>query len=320
VGQRVRQLGVIGTMVWDRIYRRTPLPAEPVEEWGGIAYALAGLDAALPDDWEIVPLVRVGRDLAPEAERFLRDLRRCATTARFIEVPHPNNRVTLHYESDVRRSERMAGGVPPWTWAELGPLVRDLDALYVNFISGFELTLETAQQLRDGFPGPIYADLHSLLLGITRTGHRFPQALPHVTAWFACFDVVQANEEELALVGDDPLGVAAQALAAGVGLLLVTVGARGAVYFTQGPFTFDRRRPPAAGTVETARIPASDVVTDGDPTGCGDVFGATLLAGLLGGHPVPDAVRRANAAAGRNLRHRGATRLHHHLRGAIALQ
>jgi sugar/nucleoside kinase (ribokinase family) len=307
-------------MVWDRIYRRVPLPAEPVEEWGGIAYGLAGLEAALPDGWEFVPLVRVGRDLSAEAERFLRELTRCASTARFIEVPHSNNRVTLRYETDMRRTERMAGGVPPWTWAELGPLVHDLDALYVNFISGFEMPLETAQQLRRGFPGPIYADLHSLLLGISRTGHRFPQALPHVSAWLTCFDVVQANEEELALIGDDPMAVAAQALAAGVGLLLVTVGARGAVYFTQEPFVFDRRRPPAAGPIETARIPASDVVTDGDPTGCGDVFGATLVAGLLGGDPVPDAVRRANAAAGRNLRHHGATRLHHHLRGAIALR
>jgi len=167
--------------------------------------------------------------------------------------------------------------------------------------------------------GASFMSVHSLLLGITRTGHRFPQTLPHVSAWLACFDVVQANEDELALVGDDPMAVAALALGAGVGLLLVTVGARGAVYFTQGAFGFDRRRrPPAAGPIETARIPAADVVTDGDPTGCGDVFGATMVAGLLAGHPVPTAVREANAAAGRNLRHRGATRLHHHLRGAIA--
>ena len=49
-----RRLGVIGTLVWDTIYGRDPMSG-PVEEWGGIAYSLAGLDAALPDDWEIVP-------------------------------------------------------------------------------------------------------------------------------------------------------------------------------------------------------------------------------------------------------------------------
>ena len=314
----MNRLGVIGTMVWDRIYGRSPVSA-PVEEWGGIAYALAGLEAALDDTWEIVPLVRVGRDLAHEAHAFLRDLTRCAPTARFIEVPAPNNRVTLTYDADQRRTERLTGGVPPWSWAELGPLVRDLDALYVNFISGFEMGLETAQQLRQAFPGPIYADLHSLLLGITQHGHRFPQALPQIDAWLPCFDVVQTNEQELALIGNDPMLIAARALAAGVGLLVVTLGARGAVYFTQPAFGFlSPRRGPPGGHTETARIPAADVVADGDPTGCGDVFGATLVAALLAAHPVPEAVRRANVAAGRNLRHRGATRLHHHLRGAIA--
>jgi hypothetical protein len=318
MGRGLKRLGVIGTMVWDRIYRQSAAPA-PIEEWGGIAYALAGLEAALPDDWEIVPLVRVGRDLADQANAFLRDLTRRSAAARFIEVPQPNNRVTLRYESALRRSECLTGGVPPWTWSELGPLVRDLDALYLNFISGFELDLAVAQHLRRGFPGPIYADLHSLLLGITRHGHRFPQPLPDLDAWCACFDGVQLNEEELALVGPDPMAVAARALAAGVRLLVVTLGARGAVYFTRGPFRFmSREAAPAGGPVETARVPAPAVVEEGDPTGCGDVFGATLVAAVLADRPVPEALRAANEAAGRNLRHHGATRLHYHLRGALA--
>ncbi len=39
-----RTLGVVGTLVWDRIVDRDGL-AEPVEEWGGIGYALAALSA-----------------------------------------------------------------------------------------------------------------------------------------------------------------------------------------------------------------------------------------------------------------------------------
>ena len=57
-------------------------------------------------------------------------------------------------------------------------MVRDLDALYVNFISGFELCLGTAQALRQGFRGPIYADLHSLFLGMQHDGIRVLQPLP----------------------------------------------------------------------------------------------------------------------------------------------
>jgi pfkB family carbohydrate kinase len=304
-------------MVWDTIYGRGP-GSEPVEEWGGIAYALAALETALPDDWEIVPLVRVGRDLAPAANRFLDQLTRRAAASRFIEVPEPNNRVTLRYETLTRRTERLAGGVPSWTWAELGPLVRDLDALYVNFISGFELDLETAGRLRQAFAGPIYADLHSLLFAVARHGLRVPRPLPDLGAWFGCFDAVQMNEDELATLARPPMEVAAEALAAGVRLLVVTVGPRGAVYFTTSPFVLAPRAGPPVGPAETARIPAPVALETGDPTGCGDVFGATLVAHLLRGTSLPEALRDANAAAGRNLSHRGASRLQYHLRGQIA--
>ena len=67
---RRKRLGVIGTFVWDVIHGRDPRDA-PVEEWGGITYALGALDAALPADWELVPLVKVGDDLAPRAREFL---------------------------------------------------------------------------------------------------------------------------------------------------------------------------------------------------------------------------------------------------------
>ena len=40
------RLGVIGSLVWDEIHGRDPLAA-PTEEWGGIAYALACILAAL---------------------------------------------------------------------------------------------------------------------------------------------------------------------------------------------------------------------------------------------------------------------------------
>ena len=223
------EVGIIGSLVWDLIYGRDPL-APPVEEWGGIAYALAGLDAALADDWEIVPLIKVGRDLAPEAARFLQTLTHLAPGGRCVEVPVPNNRVTLRYESTERRCERMAGGVPGWTWAELGPMVRDLDAIYLNFISGFELGLGTAQALRQGFDGPIYADFHSLFLGMQQDGIRVLRPLPDAAAWFGCFDLVQLNEDEMGQLSPDPLSLSAAALAAGVSLLTVTLGPKGAAY------------------------------------------------------------------------------------------
>jgi len=310
LGTPLKRLGVIGSLVWDTIYGRDPAQAA-VQEWGGIAYALAALDASLRDDWEIVPLIKVGRDLAPQANEFLRTLRRTTHDARFLEVPQPNNRVTLRYESTERRCEQMTGGVPPWTWPELGPLVHDLDALYVNFISGFEMNLETAQLLRRGFPRFMYADLHSLFLGKQPDGMRVPRALPEAPTWFGCFDVIQLNEDEMSQLGSDPLAIAADALRQGCTTLCVTLGKQGAAYFTGEP-------------IRTARIPAPAVhppafAPENDPTGCGDVFGGTVAAALLGGASLEDALRAGTQLGTRNLSHRGATGLRDHLMGKLSV-
>jgi hypothetical protein len=304
----VPSVGVLGALVWDEIHGRDP--ADPVvEEWGGIAYALAAFDAALPPEWTIVPLVKVGRDLADEAGRFFEGLTRLEPGTRGALVDTPNNRVVLHYESAGRRCERMSGGVPPWTWPELGPMVRDLDALYLNFISGFELGLGTALALRHGFPGRIYADLHSLFLGMGGDGVRVPLPLPDAPSWFGCFDIVQMNEDEMRQCGPDPLVAAAAVLGAGASALIVTLGARGAVYVTGG-------RGPGSGMTASALIPAPAVEVL-DPTGCGDVFGATCCARLLAGDGLDAALRAANRAAGRNAAFRGASGLAAHLRGEL---
>ncbi len=295
-------------MVWDTIHRG---PGPAVEEWGGIAYSLVAMDAALGPGWEIVPLIKVGRDLAPKAAEFLSELTKRASTARFVEVPHPNNRVVLHYEDATRRTECLHGGIPGWGWSELGPMVRDLDAIYVNFISGFELNLENARALRHGFRGPMYADLHSLFLGVAHGGMRIPQPLADAAGWFSCFDTVQVNEDEMNRLGADPLAQAATAFNAGVNALVVTLGARGAAYFSRGS---------ANGPVQTARIAAPTVLEDRDPTGCGDAFGATLCARLVSGAGLEEGIRDANAIASRNVTCHGATGLMHSLRGGIALR
>jgi hypothetical protein len=212
----------------------------------------------------------------------------------------------------------MSGGVPGWTWAELGPMVRDLDALYVNFISGFELELGTAQALRRGFSGPIYADLHSLLFGMPQDGVRMLRPLADPAGWFGCFDTVQMNEDEMHQFGSSPLAVAAQAMAAGVSLLVVTLGPRGAAYVAAPGFDrlSDRGRSEAGGAVRTALVSAPAVEAL-DPTGCGDVFGGALCASLLSGLPVETALARANRFAARNATLRGAGGLSQLLGGAL---
>src|SRR5262245_57498731 len=111
----VKRIGVIGSLVWDVIYGRDSRGVA-VEEWGGIGYALSGLDAALADDWEIVPLIKVGHDLSARATQFVSQLKHLARDAALIEVLVPNNRVELRYFDDEPRSESMSRRVPALTW------------------------------------------------------------------------------------------------------------------------------------------------------------------------------------------------------------
>ncbi len=323
---RKKRVGVIGSFVWDVIHGRDPRDA-PVEEWGGITYALGALDAALPPSWEFVPILKVGSDLAESARQFVANLDRVAPGAAPIEVPHPNNRVALHYLSDERRCERLTGGVPAWQWLGLKPLLADLDALYINLISGFELDLETAQLIRQHFRGPIYCDLHSLLLAVQPDGMRTLQPLPNPAAWCRCFDLIQVNDDEMSMMASDPMALAAIAFVEGVSSIAITLGSRGVIYFAAPGFEriSDVRRTPlgsASGPIRTARVPAKipRFGGRGDPTGCGDVWGATYFSRLLAGDKLDAAIDRALDAAARNVDHRGATGLADYLRGELSIK
>jgi sugar/nucleoside kinase (ribokinase family) len=58
----------------------------------------------------------------------------------------------------------------------------------------------------------------------------------------------------------------------------------------------------------------------GDPTGCGDVWGATYFSRLLAGDKFDAAIDRALDAAARNVDHRGATGLADYLRGELSIK
>ena len=122
--------------------------------------------------------------------------------------------------------------------------------------------------------------------------------------------------------------LAATAMHAGSQCLAVTLGSRGAVYFASEGFESlaDLRRPHAlvaggvTGPIRTELIPAEQVTGPQDPTGCGDVWGATYFSRLLAGDKLDTAIDRALDAAARNFDHRGATGLADYLRGELSIK
>jgi hypothetical protein len=320
------RLGVVGTLVWDTIHSRDPSRAHPVHEWGGIAYGLGAFEATLPPTWDVVPIVKVGADLAEKAFELLSGLPRVRSD-QVLVVPEPNNRVEIRYVDTVRRTERLTGGVSPWDPTPLGAACSTVDALFINFISGFEMTLETAEHVTTSFSGPVYCDLHSLFLDVSQGGFRTPRQLPEWRRWLECFDAVQMNEAEFDLLATrtgDPWALAAELVGRRLRLITVTMGPKGAAYIAAPDFEPDplawSHRPPVAGPapVRSGRVPLAGLPVDGDPTGCGDVWGATLFSCLLGGAMLTDGMTEANRLAQRNVALRGADGLHRHLTGRLS--
>jgi sugar/nucleoside kinase (ribokinase family) len=322
-----RVLGVVGSLVWDTIHRHDEVPREAIQEWGGIGYALEALSASLPSEWTVRPLLKVGEDLAGEALEFLDRIPRTQIGGWIQVVRKPTTRVELHYRDGVRKGERLSGGPDPWRWSELEPRVQGCDALYVNFITGFEMELETATLLREHFRGPMYADLHSLFLGLGARGDRIPRPLPNWTRWLQAFDAVQMNESEFSLLAGkagDPWALAARLVGPELPLMTVTLEDRGAAYVATAGFDPDpeswprlRERMALPGPARSGLVSQEGGAREGDSTGCGDVWGATTFARLLAGDPLEEAMGRANRMAARNVEYRGARGLGHHLAGRL---
>jgi len=287
---RARTLGIVGTMVFDRI---VPVDEEPIEGWGGIGYAVAGAAATLPADWGIRVVCRVGADLAEQAKRVLSRMPRCEL--RLTTVREPNNRVELVYRDHEHRTERLSGGVSGWSAGDLAKELDGCDGVLLNFISGHELDLAEVLALRARYSAPVYADLHSLFLGTEADGSRTPRPLADWGAWFSCFDAVQMNRDEFELLQASPNGPVRleDVLDAGPSFAAVTLGSRGArVAFREDGRTLVRE--------VTLLAPRS-----GDPTGCGDVWGAVMCGRLLAGEDEVQAAESANRIAAASLDHHG---------------
>ena len=298
------RLGVVGTFVWDTIHGAEG--GEPVTDWGGIAYSLAAWDAVAPPGWSIVPIVKVGADLREAADRFLTTLGGISSLEFVSTVPEPNSRVGLFYHDRSRRCERLTGGVPGWTSAEIERAALSCDAVYVNFVSGWELDLEAARVLGPRCGGPSWCDVHSLILGVGQGGVREPRPLEDRAAWLGAFDLVQLNEDELETLspaGGSRGDQAKDLLSDGPDGVFVTLGAGGAEWVVRPGARWLLEA--GGGATGAAAVEKIAPLGTTDPTGCGDVWGMSCFASLLGSASLPEAVRRANRLAAATAAERG---------------
>lgn len=164
-------------------------------------------------------------------------------------------------------------GLSPDDVRRAAPAVQGAEAVVCQLEVPVETTLEAFRVARSGGARTILNPAPAASL---------PDELLRLT------DVCVPNEPEAELLtgreigGPAEAGAAARALLArGPRAVIVTLGARGALLVDAG------------GEVHVPGIPVRAV----DPTGAGDAFIGSLAVFLAEGHPMREAVRRANAAA-----------------------
>lgn len=321
--RRTKRLGILGTFVWDRIHPPPGSPGaggEPHEDWGGITYSIEAFNAARGDGWTCLPIAKVGVDVFEKAVGRISSLAGVESVEGMVEVPQHNNRVDLHYSDSSERCEHLHGGVPGWTWDDLAPLITDCDALYVNFIAGWELDLPAARRLREEFDGPLYCDIHSLLLGTNGTGVRVRRELDDWPVWRACFDLVQGNRDEIRIVTggiEDPVAGVRSIVTSGVGAAFSTLGRNGVAWAAASNSQWLDPSSAIGGEIMAQVSGPVDAPAVVDTTGCGDVWGATCFAALLSGEMLPAALETANRYAGLTAGRRGTAELGDHLRTGL---
>ncbi len=286
------KIAVIGTVNRDTIY----VPGKPpTESYGGVLYTVLPMAELADEKTEIYLVSNIGEDAWDVVSEFLSGYGSVKLDGVRV-VDCKNNHVLLNYDSDGVKQERCLGMVPPIPLNRLEPFL-GFDALCFNFISGFELSLDTLRKVRELFSSTIFIDFHSLSLGIADDGRRFLRRPDRWEEWIRCADVLQMNETEAALlaerrlVGDgDYASFGRELVSLGPSAVAITLGEEGSLAIYRDD----------EGRVLFHRFPPSHRRAPEDPTGCGDVFLAALTLSYLDSGDILEASTFANAAAGAN--------------------
>lgn len=258
--------------------------------YGGIWFTVATLAAVLPPGGVVRPVFGVGKE---EHAQFAEALAAFPNVDQsgIYRTAGPTNRVSLRYNSGPERVEVSRDISEPIPLRKISPAL-DADLVLVNMISGFDITLETLDEIRMRTRDrgvPVFFDLHSLTLGVRDDFERFRRAVDTWRRWLFMLHTVQMNETEAGALtpeGYDEENLVKQTLALNTHALCITRGSRGCTVYVN-----DRKR--------IVRHDAPGIRVEGgvDPTGCGDVFGAAYCAHLAGSNDPAAAAEFANRVA-----------------------
>ena len=257
---------VVGHLCLDVIH---PVDKPEVEGYGGIYYSLITLASLLDKSDSVRPVFGVNKG---DYASLIENLHQFPTidTSGIFKFDEPTNKVHLYYKDAQSRIECSRDIAKPIPYEKIRRHL-SVDGILVNMISGFDLTVDTLDQMRMAVRShniPIHFDYHSLTLGVDQKFERFRRPIPDWRRWVFMTDTVQLNEEEIAGLSTENMReeqTVGHLLTLGVKALVITRGERGASLF------YNEHK-------HVLRKDVAGIETDAvrDTTGCGDVFGAAF--------------------------------------------
>src|ERR1041385_952216 len=290
---------VVGHLCLDVIHHST---GKETRSYGGIFFSVATLANLLNNGDTVHPVFGVGK---ADYDAFIERLSVYPNidTSGIYKFNAPTNEVNLLYQDEKERIECSRYIAEPIPWKKIKPYI-EADMVLVNMISGFDITLETLDEIRINTRDnhtPVYMDVHSLTLGIKEDLTRFHRPVDNWRRWLFMLHGAQMNEEEAAILSSEKLNeenLAKHVLALNTKGLIVTRGKRGCSAFIDEHKHVHRH--------DIAGVEVSGPV---DPTGCGDVFAAAYCSAYVKSKDIFSAAQFANTVAAAKAQMRGSTEI-----------
>jgi sugar/nucleoside kinase (ribokinase family) len=287
------KITVIGTITRDTLVFHN---GTKKESFGGILYNLSVL-SALGCDWmEIYPVCNLGYDVYNRVAGILKQYGNVKPDG-IRKVKKKNNHVSLFLDRTYDREEILKNRVPALSFSQIEPFLES-DAVLVNFISGFDVTIKTLKRMRRATNALMFLDAHSFTLGIRRDGKRFLRTPNRWKEYLEQADIVQCNLPELNVLSggkltspEDIKDFGSCVLDLGPSILLISLGKEGAVAI--------HKKGKGIGFIRRAGVKVRGFK---DATGCGDVFSAGFLSCYLCTKSLDQALEFANRVAAEKCR------------------
>ena len=275
---------MVGTLVYDLIQ---PLIGDTVQGYGGIYHTLVSLSSLCQSDDEIIPVTYVGEDHWQRVRQFI-DNEKNISPGGLVPIKAKTNCSILKYYSQSERTEVSIEPYPPLRFAHIESFL-DCDMMLINMISGWDIDLNTLQEVRRNYQGEIYIDIHNYLTELDHESKRCYRIPNDIAAWLQQADIIQLNEKEFNVLNQEQseIGdfcrkycISEKKL---INLTLGSIGSRSILVQNSQLKSYLNK----ISTNKNTR----------DTTGCGDAFSAGFIYGYLLKKDIDTCLNLANCVA-----------------------